>query len=89
MGYISKDNTTIIGEDLKLAYIKNEDGKTCNPTIFMFTKLDLSTNQFSAPRFSVSFYENKDTKGYLHQEFTTYAEALEVFEAQMAKYHVG
>src|SRR5690606_27649376 len=69
--YIDKENNVGVGSHLAFKYLRNKDGKTTNPTIWMWTKLNLNTNEFDAPTFTVSCFDHKETYGYTNRTFTT------------------
>lgn len=76
-----------ICENLHLGYIKNKDGKTTNPTLYLHARIDLKTNQFSDISYSVNAYKEKTTHGYHRSEHASYEDAKKVYD-DLFKYHV-
>jgi hypothetical protein len=80
MAYINKENEVSVCESLQLGYIKNKDGKTANPSLYLHAKINLTSNEVSDVSYSVQCYNNVDIFGYHRSEHDNYNDAKEAYD---------
>jgi hypothetical protein len=87
MAYIDKNNCISLCNSIHLGYIKNKDGKTTNPYLFIHTTMNLNTNQVTNTMYSVQAFENKETIGYHRSKHDNYADAKKEYD-KLFNYHI-
>jgi len=87
MAYIDKNNCISLCESVHLGYIKNIDGMTTNTYLFVQTLLNLTTNQVTDIKYTVTAFENKETIGYHRSNHTNYADAKKEYD-KLFDYHI-
>lgn len=82
-------NILILSQMTDLGLIRTKDKKVCNPTIYAYTTIDITTNETVDPlSFKVSAFENPETVGYCRKSFKTYAEAKKCYEELIEEHHI-
>lgn len=88
MSYINKENKIHLCDHVNLGYIKNKDGFTTNPTVFVHCNLDVVTNECNNVYYTVSAFEKETTYGYHRSTHNNYESAKEQYD-KLFEYHVG
>lgn len=87
MSSVNKENKIHLCERVNLGYIKNKDGVTTNPTIFVHCYLNVITNECSNVYYNVSAFEKETTIGYHRSSHINYQDAKEQYD-KLFEYHV-
>ena len=87
MGYFNKEKGTIsICESIEMGYIKNKDGRTTNPYLWLHGTMNLKTNKISKVFYSVTAFNEKETLGYHRSQHKTYDNAKAAYD-KLFVYH--
>jgi hypothetical protein len=87
MAFIDKNNCISLCESMHLGLIRNKDGKSTNPYLSAHTKLNLTTNQVTEIKYTVTAFEDKETLGYHRSTHDNYDDAKKEYD-KLFDYHI-